>query len=69
MKLNSILTEDLEAAERITISRKFKDDVVRPILKVGVFGIISPWKTLNTINSCDNYFVLFYSGLSGGMNS
>lgn len=26
--------EDLEAAERITISRKFKDDVVRPILKV-----------------------------------
>eukprot|EP00105_Crassostrea_gigas_P042973 XP_019927121.1 PREDICTED: caseinolytic peptidase B protein homolog [Crassostrea gigas] len=25
--------EDLEAAERITISRKFKDDVVRPILK------------------------------------
>lgn len=31
--------EDLEAAERITISRKFKDDVVRPILKVGLVQV------------------------------
>ena len=35
--MNPLFTDDLELPEQITISRQFKEDVVRPILKVRGF--------------------------------
>lgn len=70
----SLLLEDLEAAERITISRKFKDDVVRPILKVGIVQVNVKryeglqWNNYVSVRNLLNLGPFFRRGHSDVMN-
>lgn len=42
---SSCLSEDVQMTDKITISKQFKEKVIRPILKVQMLSLFIPWLT------------------------